>query len=112
MYKTLHEKIAQNSRTEIERITFLLDKYTKELHYSFEDGVSYLMAEIGYKKYNYIPKNKEDLFIIGQLSIKYMRVYAIRTERFIQTLIECRDYCVLHGYSVDIAQRTLQFKEE
>ena len=112
MYKTLHEKIGENSRKEIERITFLLDKYCKELNYSFDSGVSYLMAEVGYRKYNYIPKNKDDLFIVGQLSIKYMRVYAIRPEIFIQTLMNCHDYCIKSGYSIDTEQKTLKFVEE
>jgi hypothetical protein len=112
MFKTFHEKMGENSRKEIERITFLLVKYTKGLNYDFLDGISYVMAEIGYKKHNYIPKNKDDLFIIGQLSIKYMKIYGMKPEQFIKTLIDCRDYCIKYGYSIDTEQKTLQFKEE
>ena len=112
MFKTPHEKIGESSRKEIERITFLLSNYCKELNYTFYDGLSYLMAEIGYKKYNYIPNNKEDLFIIGQLSIKYMKKYSIKSEQFIQTITNCYDYCIQYGYSIDTNQTTLKFKEQ
>jgi hypothetical protein len=75
-YQIIHEKIAQKSRSEIERITFLLDKYSKGCNFTFIDGLSYLMGECGYRKMNYNPcSNKEDLFIITQLSLKYMKIY-------------------------------------
>lgn len=109
MYKTLHEKIAETSRKDIEHISFLLDRYSKNNSCSFDDSLSYLMAEIGYKKYNYIPKNKDDLFVIGQLSLTYMRAYQIKFERFIQSVIDCHDYCIKYGYSVDTKQQTLRF---
>ena len=113
-YQTLHEKIAQKSRTEIERITFLLNKYSKDCRFTFIDGLSYLMGECGYRKINYNPceKNKDDLFLITQLSIKYMKVYAVGPERFIQTVLECWDYCNKNGYSSECSQTTLKLDKQ
>lgn len=110
-FYTNQEKIAQSSRMEIERITFLLDKYSKECKYSFEDSLSYVMGEAGYRKINYIPCQKEDIFLISQLSIQYMKKYGLHYERFIQTVMDCKDYCKKYGFSQNIKQTTLKLGE-
>lgn len=111
MFQTHHEKIARKSRIEIERITFLLNKYSNDCKCSFEDSLSFTMGEMGYRKINYILCQKEDIFIISQLSAKYMKVYGIHYERFVQSVFECYDYCSKSGYSSNVNQATLKLGE-
>jgi hypothetical protein len=108
MFQTPQEKIGMNSRKEIERLTFLTSQYAKDCKISFLDAISHIMEKAGYKKHNYIPCDNDNLFTITQLSIKYMRVYAIRPEQFIQTLLNSYEYCNKYGYSFDITQTQLK----
>lgn len=68
------------------------------------------MAKAGYIKHNYIPNDNDDLFLLSQLCVKYMRTYQIRPEQFIQSVLNIYDHCKKHGYTIDISQQRL--KEE
>lgn len=105
---TPHEQIATKSRKEIERISFLIEKFSKDCKLDFQSGFQVVMAKAGYIKYNYLPCDNEDLFFVSQLCIKYMRIYAIRELQFTQIVLNTYDYCKINGYSIDVEQTTLK----
>jgi len=108
MFLTNQEKIGNNSRMQIERITFLTSQYAKDCKITFLDATAHIMEKAGYKKHNYILCDNDNLFAITQLSIKYMRTYSIRPEQFIQTLLNSYEYCSKFGYTFDVAQTQLK----
>ena len=102
------EKSIQESREEIERICFDLSKYSSEYNIRFVDGVTYIMAKGGYLKCHYIPIDNDELSVITKKAMRYMRKYAIKPEEFIQSLLNCYNYCSKFGYSKDIYQTVLK----
>lgn len=97
--------IAQRDK-ELERIISIFMKYTKELKMGRDEGISYLLQKMGYKKKHYIPQiyDNEDLTLIESLSWNYKRKYGISLETFIYNFIDYYEYCSLNGFQTDIEQ--------
>lgn len=101
-------KLSQ-SQKEFERIVYLTDLFCKDKKLIIEEGISYILENIGYKKCNYIPSQiaGDDLIQIGTLSLRYMRKYMIRPEQFIHKFYEVYNYCQKNGYHRETSQKTL-----
>lgn len=103
-----YEKIGNNARLQLEGICYSIEKFSQQHKYNFFDTLTFVMAKSGYCKYNYIPVDNDDLFYLSQKSIKYMKVYALRPEQFIQSLLNLYEQIKISGYKIDVNQTQLQ----
>ena len=102
------QKIVSEAEKEIERISFLSSQFMKDNKLSIDETVGYIMQKGGYAKSIYIPYDTDNLFILTQLSLRYMRKYNIRPEEFINRLKGNYEYCLKCGYAIDVNQKTLE----
>lgn len=100
------QKKVSESCIEIERIIRLIYKYTNDYNYNFDECLHFIMITAGYAKDNggYVA-NSEELEIITNLCLQYMKKYCISTETFIYKICAEYDRIKEKGFSTDIKQK-------
>ena len=106
-YSEQIQKINSEHVKEQEQIIFQLSKYCEKNRICFEEGVSFVMTQLGYtKNKGYYFPNPEEISVITQKSLQYMRKYGLRPESYIQSLMNGYSRVCHSGYVIDIAQKT------